>query len=109
MATTYSWVISSLECYPEFEGKKDVVFTVHWRRRATDGQGHNGDIYGVQAVTLDPLAPFTPYANLTAAQVEGWVVNAMGAARIAALDADLAKQIADQIAPPVSTPPLPWA
>lgn len=108
MANTYSWVIVQLECYPEHEGHNDVVFTVHWRRQASDGT-HMADVYGSQPVTLDPSAPFTPYDQLTQAQVEGWLVDAMGAERVAELDANLAKQIENQIVPPVVTPPLPWA
>ena len=109
MANTYSWVISQLEAYPEHEGHSDVVFTVHWRRQATDGNGHTGDVYGSQSVTLDPDAPFTPYADLTQAEVEGWLEAAMGAERVAEMDASLDKQIEDQINPPVLRPALPWA
>lgn len=108
MSNTYNWVISQLECYPEHEGHNDVVFTVHWRRQATGGSGHNADIYGSQAVTLDAEAPFTPYAELTEAQVIGWLEDAFGPELLAAQEAALDKQIADQINPPVVRPPLPW-
>lgn len=108
MSNTCNWIISQLDCYPEHEGKPDVVFTIHWRRQATDGT-HMADVYGSQAVTLDAGAPFTPYADLTQAQVEGWLVDAMGVERVAELDAILAAQIEAQVNPPVVTPPLPWA
>lgn len=107
MANTYTWVISQLDCYPEADNHSDVVFTIHWRRQATDGT-YTADIYGSQAVTLDPDAPFTPYADLTFDQVVGWLESALGpetcAAQIVALDT----QIENQINPPVVTPPLPW-
>lgn len=109
MANTYSWVISALDCYPEQDGKQDVVFAVHWRRQATDDEGHNGDIYGSQSLTLNPEDPFTPYADLTQAQVEGWLVSAMGEEQVVAMDAALDQQIANQINPTVVSPPLPWA
>lgn len=108
MANTYSWVIVQLECYPEHEGLTDVVFTVHWRRQAMSGN-YMSDVYGSQGVTLEPDAPFTAYADLTKEQVEGWLVDAMGAERVAELDAGLDAQIEAQINPPVVTPPLPWA
>jgi hypothetical protein len=108
MANTYTWVISALECYPEQDGKEDVVFTVHWRRQATDGT-YNADIYGSQAVTLDPDAPFTPYADLTEEQVIGWLEEAFGPELLAAQVEALDQQIANQINPPVVSPPLPWA
>ena len=107
MANSYSWVISALECYPEHEGHTEVVFQVHWRRQATDGT-HTADIYGSQTVTLDPSAPFTAYADLTEAQVIGWLEAAFGAETLAAQVASLDKQIEDQINPPVLRMPNPW-
>ncbi|MGI9192591.1 MAG: hypothetical protein ACR2IL_10770, partial [Chitinophagaceae bacterium] len=62
-----------------------------------------------QAVTLDASAPFTPYAELTEAEVIGWLEAAMGEETLAAQVTALDKQIADQINPPVIRPPLPWA
>ena len=108
MANTYNWVISQLDAYPQHEGHTDVVFTVHWRRQATDGT-HNADIYGSQAVTLDAEAPFTPYDQLTETQVIEWLEDAMGAETLAAQKAALDQQIENQINPPVVNPPLPWA
>jgi hypothetical protein len=108
MSNQYSWVISQLDCYPTQDNKTDVVFTVHWRRQATDGSGHNADIYGSQAVTLDPSATYIPYAELTEAIVIGWLEDAMGAETLEAQKTALDKQIADQINPPVIRPPLPW-
>lgn len=108
MPNTYSWVISQIECYPEKDGKQDVVMTIHWRRQATDG-AHMADTYGSQHITLDPSAPFTPYPDLTQAQVEGWLVDAIGGARVAELDAILDKQIEDLVNPPIVRPPLPWS
>ena len=108
MSNKYTWQIMQLDCYPEKDDKKDVVFVIHWRRAVTDGNGHNADIYGSRAVTLAPDAPFTPYADLTFDQVVGWLEAALGpetcAAQIVALDT----QIENQINPPVVTPPLPW-
>ena len=105
---TYTWVISQLECYPQHEGQTDVVFTIHWRRQATDGT-HHADIYGSQCVTLDPDATFTPYDQLTETQVIRWLEAAFGDEQLAAQKAALDKQIEDQLNPPVIRPKLPWA
>jgi len=105
---TYSWVVSQLECYPQHEGRTNVVFTIHWRRQATDG-AHKADIYGSQNIHLDADAPFTPYAEITKAQVEGWLENALGAEKVVELDASLDKQIKDKKNPLVERPALPWA
>jgi hypothetical protein len=108
MANTYTWVITQLECYPQHEGQTDVVFTIHWDRLASDGARHRARTHGSQSVTLDPDAPFTPYANLTEAQVIGWLESALGDEQLASQIAALDQQIEDQINPPVIRPPLPW-
>jgi len=108
MAIEYAWQIMQLDCYPQQDDHTDVVFTVHWRRVATDGM-HTADIYGAQSVTLAPDAPFTPYEDLTFDQVVGWLEDAMGEEVLAAQVAALDKQIENQINPPVVSPPLPWS
>lgn len=108
MAITNTWGVQQMDAYPDADGEQDVVFNVHWNLTATDGT-YTGYVYGSQQVPLDGSAPFTPYADLTEAQVIGWVQDAMGAEQVAAYEANVAKQIEDQINPPVVTPPLPWA
>lgn len=107
MSATYSWVISSLECVPEQDGKENVVCTVHWRRQAHDG-AVMGDIYGSQSLTLDPEKTFTLFNDLTEAQIAGWIQSAIGASGVAELDAALDRQIAGQISRSLISPPLPW-
>jgi len=107
MAVTYTWSVVRMHAYPEKGGKTDVVFNVHWILVGID-QTYQGYTYDSVNVTIDPDAPFTPYAALTKAQVIGWVQTALGAEKVAAYEADVAQQIENQINPPVVTPPLPW-
>ena len=108
MTITNTWNVVQMDAYPEYEGETDVVFTVHWTLNGTDGT-YAGSVYGSVGVTLDPDAPFTPYASLTQAQVVGWVQDALGEEQVAAYEANVAQQISDQVDPPVVTPPLPWS
>ena len=108
MTITYTWNIVRLDCYPELDGETDVVFTVHWTL-AGEEAGFSGGVYGSVGVTIDPDAPFTPYADLTLAQVVGWVQDALGADQVTAYEDNVAQQINDQVVPPVVTPPLPWS
>lgn len=108
MAITYDWRVEQMEAYPEKDGHEDVVFTVHWRVNASE-DNYNATTYGSIGVTLDASAPFTPYADLTKAQVIDWVQDAMGAEQVANIEANLTKQIADLKNPPVIRPALPWA
>ena len=108
MTITNTWAVVQMDAYPEEDGETDVVFNVHWTLTGTDGT-YSGSVYGSQGVNIDPDAPFTPYADLTEAQVIGWVQAALGEEQVASYEANVAQQIADQIDPPVVTPPLPWA
>jgi hypothetical protein len=108
MAITNTWSVQQLNAYPELDGQTDVVFSVHWQLNGTDGT-YNGSVYGSVGVTLDPDAPFVPYASLTQAQVIGWVQDALGEEQVASYEANVAQQIENQINPPVVTPPLPWS
>ena len=106
---SYWWEIYQLECYSQSaEGNVNQVFCVHWRRKAKDNLGHEGDIYGSQIITLNAQDTFTPYSDLTRQQVEGWLETFMGADKVAELDAGLDRQIEAQINPPIIKPPLPW-
>ena len=108
MAITNTWAVVQMNAYPELDGETDVVFTVHWTLNGTDGT-YNGSVYGSVGVTLDEGATFTPYADLTEAQVIGWVQDALGAEQVLSYEANVAQQIDNQINPPVVTPPLPWS
>ena len=108
MATTYNWTVSALDCYPEYEGHEDVVFVCHWRLDGTDGE-YTAGVYGSVGVSLDEGGTFTPYADLTEAQVIGWVQDALGEEQVASYEANVAAQIDALVNPPVVTPPLPWA
>lgn len=108
MTITNTWAVQQMDAYPEEDGETDVVFNVHWTLTGID-QTYQGYVYGTQGVTINPDVPFTPYEDLTEAQVIGWVQDAMGAEQVASYEANVAQQIEDQIDPPVVTPPLPWA
>jgi hypothetical protein len=107
MTTTYQWTIQALDCVPQEDGLTDVVVIAHWNVSATDGT-YTSSVYGTQSFTYTPSSPFTPYADLTQDQVVGWVQAGMGIDAVTALQENLDNQIANQINPPIVTPPLPW-
>ena len=108
MSITTTWVIEQMNCYPTYESQTDVVFNVHWRVNATDGTFY-ATSYGTVGVTYEAGSSYTPYVDLTQAQVVGWVQAALGAERVAEIEFNLATQISNQIDPPIVTPALPWA
>lgn len=107
MANTYQWAVNQMTAYPEYEGETDVVFQVAWVCSGTDGT-YNAATYGTVDVTYEAGAPFTPYADLTLEQVNGWVADALGPEGVAKAEADCDAQIEAQKVPGPITPPLPW-
>ena len=105
MTVTCTWTVEQMWCYPQAEGQTDVVFNIAWRVTGTQDQ-YTATAYGTCTVP-GPGDPFTPYDQLTQDQVLGWVW-ANGVDKDA-YEASMASQIANQINPPVVTPPLPWA
>jgi hypothetical protein len=105
MTTTITWLIAALDCKPQEGDLTDVVITAHWRCNGTDGT-HNATVYGNCSFS-QPEGDFTPYADLTQDQVLGWCWNA-GVDKDAT-EANIDTQIANQVNPPIVTPPLPWS
>lgn len=106
MTATITWNISQLDCKPQEDGKTDVVVTAHWQCNGTQDT-YSASVYSTCSFTLDPSAPFTPYAGLTQDQVLGWCW-ANGVDKDAT-EAAVQGQIDSQINPPIIQPPLPWA
>ena len=105
MTTTTIWTVTAMDCYPQEGGNTDVVFTVHWTCSGTDGT-YSSSVYSTCAVPAPSGGSFTPYANLTQAQVLDWIwANGVDQT---VTEAAVAQQIANQVNPPVVTPPLPW-
>jgi hypothetical protein len=99
-----SWIIERLLVKPTEGSLTDVVITADWRCNGTDGT-YSGTCYG-SASFAPPTENFTPYPDLTEAQVLGWCY-ANGVDQ-AAIEANVTAQIENQINPPVIAPPLPW-
>jgi hypothetical protein len=108
MAITNVWSIQQLNCYPELDGETDVVFTCHWVLNGTDG-AYAGSVYGSVGVSTSSSGAFTPYEDLTEAQVVSWVQDALGEEQVLSYEENVAQQIDNQVNPPVVTPPLPWS
>jgi hypothetical protein len=109
MATTvFEWVISQLNCAVESEGLPDVINEIHWRYNATQVDGDKtwfAGTYGVSSVAQPNPQNFIPYADVTEAEVIGWLEEILP---VDAMQASLEANIALQINPVEVTLPLPW-
>lgn len=88
------------------QSSDDFVTVVHWRTQKTDGV-HTAEQYGTESFEHTE-GTFTPYAELTIAQVQGWLTERWGAEGVAAKEAALDADLAAKANPPVVSG-LPWA
>lgn len=101
-----NWIIERLYCKPTDGSLKDVVITADWRCNGNQGE-YYGTCYGQTSFTPPEPESFTPFDQLTQDQVLGWVFGS-GIDK-AGIEASVNNQIANQINPPIVSPPLPWA
>ena len=82
------------------------IFCVHWTASQVDGE-FSHSTYSTASFTKEDGINYVPYANLTEAAVIEWVKGSLGSEGVAAVDAALAANIADQKAPKTATG-TPW-
>jgi len=109
MATTYKWVVSSLDAYPkDAEGLKDVICVIHYRYQAEqieNDKTYFAEVYGTLSVPSPDPADFVPYDQVTYEMVCSWLEAGLDKE---ALEQNLDSQIEDQINPKVISLPLPF-
>lgn len=99
--TTITWSIANCEHDIATGG----ITVAHWNVTAADGD-YTASAYGTCGFTPDPTAPgFTPYEQLTEADVLAWV---WGSVDKAAAEASLEAKIEAQ-KNPVTASGTPWA
>ena len=103
---TVNWIIQNLLVKKTEGSLTQVVVSADWRANATDDAGHFATAYGCAVFSAPDPTTFKPYGDLQPEDVLGWVFAA-GVDK-AAIEANLAKQIADQVNPPLVILPLPW-
>jgi hypothetical protein len=101
---TILWIIERLLTKPVEGSNTDVVITADWRCNGSQ-ESFSGTCYG-SCSFAPPSGSFTPYDQLTEAQVLDWCY-ANGVDK-SAIEANVTAQIENQINPPVVSLPLPW-
>lgn len=111
MAIEYKWSITSMSCYPQYEGETDVVVSATWNcigKQMIDGKAFTSSQIGGTNFKLGELSNFTPYQDLTEEQVLGWCFESNPTLKDNTEKAVL-DNIETQVNPPIVYPPLPWA
>jgi len=107
--STYTWSILAMSVMPVLEGQTDVVVSAQWNILGED-QGASYNLAGGQNFTLEQGEGFTPYNELTEAQVIDWVQNALGENGVASMEAAVQGSLDAINNPPVEPviAALPW-
>lgn len=111
MAITYTWIIDNVTATAEpYDGNSNVVRTVDWYVQGRDAENNVRNHYGTTELSLPTTGgAFTPYADVTEAQMISWVKDDLGTDGVAAAEADVAAQLSQADLPDVYIPSLPWA
>ena len=100
----HTWTVSAMDYTVLQDGHTNVVNTVHWRCSKTDGD-HSGSSYGTVGLEA-PSGSFVEWAesfvawdDITEATAVGWAKAALGDDQVAATEAAIDAQIAEQATP----------
>lgn len=103
--TTFTTTITTLNTVPQLDGETDVVMTAFFKVTGVDGE-YVAWIDSMQPFTLHQGEGFTPYNQLTQAQVISWIPEQV----IQNMQQNVQEQIDFKKNPiPAQAPqPLPW-
>lgn len=107
MALTYTWQFPTLDVVFDEVGMQNVVNVVHWVLVAQDEQ-YTQSAYGTVKVGAPDPQSFTPYEQLTKAEIESWVEQTMGQQELDKIKVALAQKIEDKKNPKVGPLLPPW-
>ena len=100
-----NWIIKQILVKKTEESLSDVVITANWSCRGSDG-AFSAALTGCVSFA-PPSGDFTPYDQLTEAQVLGWCWD--NGVDKATIEASVEQQIVEQADAPVVSLPLPWS
>ena len=110
MSLTYTWKLTGLK-KQSGDGVTDAVVQTYWTCTGKHATGYEGTFSGATPFDLSTIDPdnFTPFDQLTEAQVLGWVEAAVASYQDH-IDEQINKQIALQILPEteVDEGDFPW-
>lgn len=104
---TYTWGFPALGVVYSEDNLTNVIQTVNWTLTATEDT-YIASCYGSVGLAPPSPASFTPYDQVTEAQVQAWTEEAIGAEQVDSMKAGLAGQIEAQKNPKGGDLPPPW-
>lgn len=102
----FNWTVSSMDYNVSQDSHTNVVTIIHWRCSKEDESGNAGSSYGTVGLEA-PGESFVEWANITEEVALGWAKAALGDEQVAAIEASIDAQIAEQ-ANPTRGMGVPW-
>ena len=96
MANTYSWNIAAVDRKPTDGDLSDVIYNVHWRYTADNGNDVTATIIGTQSIAAPDSENFIAYADVTEANVISWIESEMD---LTEMKSNLDAQITEIVTP----------
>jgi len=93
----FNWTVSAMDYTVSQDGHTNVVNTVHWRVSKEDGD-NSGSSYGTVGLEA-PSGTFVEWDDITEDMAVGWAKAALGDEQVAATEAAIDSQIAEQANP----------
>ncbi len=100
---TITWSITSMTILPQVDGYSDFAWQVICQCSVTDGVNTQTNKFGLMFPPEKQGEPYTPYDQLTEAQVVDWSKQKLGSDLVSKTEANLTNMLTAQIAP------LPWS
>ena len=97
----FNWTVSAMDYTVSQDGHSNVVNTVHWRVSKEDGD-NSGSSYGTVGLEA-PSGTFVEWDDITEEIAVGWAKAALGDEQVAATEAAIDAQIAEQANPTSGT------
>jgi len=96
MPNTYSWNIAAVDRKPTDGDLSDVIYNVHWRYTADNGNDVTATIIGTQSIAAPDSESFIAYADVTEANVISWIESEMD---LTEMKSNLDAQITEIVTP----------
>ena len=110
---SHTWKVAALDYAVSQDGLSNVVTTVHWTCSKEDENGNSGYTYGTHGLPEPDPSNFVEWDSLDEFTVLSWMTADMtstadeGEDPVAAVEASVDAQIAEQAAPTSGTG-VPW-
>lgn len=103
----YTWFFDEFTVLTEYEGRTNVIQTVHWKYSGINEDG----VFGVISGSTDIPPPYDAFVNfelVTFQMVENWLTATMGADTIQSFRDAIEEQINEQVSPKKLKLKAPW-